>query len=407
VSDSPRINALISSDFCGQQNGSIILTPVDPASSLTYLWQNGKKTPALDSLAAGIYHVTISHAAGCSISATYEVLPGLGFLLSDTLLTPVRCFGEANGGISVAVTGGSTPYQYQWSHDPAATGASQSGLAAGIYRLTMSDAKGCSSEVSVELLQPALLSLSAQMDSTNCQRATANIAATVSGGTDPYTFLWSTGAKTPAVTGLSSGTYTLTLTDANGCSDTRLFTVENKAPLIVQVNASDTVVVKGTTVQLAATLMPPIRLLQSIVWQPSDKVVEKGLFAESTPMYPTLYRIEVTDESGCTATDSVWVKVKNADIYVPTVISLNSTINNSFSIYTTNPSSAHIAWLRVYSRWGELLFERRDFSPNDPSLGWQGDHKGRNVPAGVYVFMAKVVFDDGSIQMIKGDITVF
>lgn len=95
VRDLPKVNSVISPELCDQKNGSIILTPVGPVNNLTYLWQNGEKTATLNNLAAGVYQVTISKADGCSISTSYEVTSNSAeFSLSDTILTPVRCFAQ-------------------------------------------------------------------------------------------------------------------------------------------------------------------------------------------------------------------------------------------------------------------------------------------------------------------------
>lgn len=160
----------------------------------------------------------------CSVQQIFNIQPGGSPQVSDIELTPVRCSGENNGQISVVVSDGLAPYQFDWSTGPGQN--SLSGLTAGNYALTTTDANGCSATAQFTVSEPTPLLLLSTVDSTSCTSNTGNIAAVAQGGTAPYTFIWNSGQNTAGLTGIAPGTYILTVTDAEGCSNSQSFTIE-------------------------------------------------------------------------------------------------------------------------------------------------------------------------------------
>ena len=121
------------------------------------------------------------------------------------------------GAINLTVSGGTSPYTYSWSNG--ATTEDLTGLAAGIYTVTITDANGCTTNLPVTVgTDMSTITVIPVVTNTICTASLGAINITVSGGTSPYTYLWSNGATTEDISGLKSGTYTVTITDANGCS---------------------------------------------------------------------------------------------------------------------------------------------------------------------------------------------
>ena len=134
-------------------------------------------------------------------------------------MTPVDCNGASTGSATVSVTSGTAPYTYAWSNG--GTTATITGLAAGIYNVTVTDANGCSDDCSVLVTEPADLTATCSSTNGDCNNNNEGSASvTAGGGTAPYSYSWSNGETTASISGLAAGTYTATVTDANGCVET-------------------------------------------------------------------------------------------------------------------------------------------------------------------------------------------
>jgi gliding motility-associated-like protein len=207
----------------GVNNGKIVATASGGTSGYTYLWSTAQTTDSLTDQGAGSYTISVTDANGCTVSGTTAILPSGDSIAIDTATSPATC-GSANGSITVSVSGGSGVYQYAWSND--STGASISSLAGDtVYKVTVTDAAGCRDSIAVFLHQSAALiaTVSTQNDSCNEQAGSASIS--INSGDPPYTYQW-----TPAGTDtarLDSGTYSVLITDAAGCSVTKTFTITN------------------------------------------------------------------------------------------------------------------------------------------------------------------------------------
>ncbi|MBO0950121.1 hypothetical protein [Fibrella forsythiae] len=202
----------------GAATGLVSLTTTGGTGTYTYRWSNGSTNQLLAAVAAGAYSVTVADANGCvaQAQATLGQPPALTVSL---LLRPVSCFGGADGGVGQLVQGGTGAYSYRWSN-----GSSTSllaGITAGTYSLTVTDANGCTGTATTTVTQPTALSLTATTQQVSCFGGVNGVInATPSGGTAPYSFSWSDGSSAEDVLGLTAGTYSLTVTDANACSVT-------------------------------------------------------------------------------------------------------------------------------------------------------------------------------------------
>ncbi len=223
----------------GAANGSATISVSGGTGGYSISWNT---TPAqtgttATGLSGGIYTVTIADANGCGRTIQVAIAePTLPLSVAITAQTNISCHGQATGSATVNASGGSGPYAYSWNTMPARNGASQTGLAAGSYTVTVTDAHGCTATQSVVITAPAA-GLSANISaSTNVLCAGgSNGSATVavSGGTVPYSYLWNT---TPpqsgaSATGLSSGTWQVSIVDANQCSTSASVAITQPTPL--------------------------------------------------------------------------------------------------------------------------------------------------------------------------------
>ncbi|WP_188477393.1 SprB repeat-containing protein, partial [Phaeocystidibacter marisrubri] len=224
----------------GGNDGSAYVEYTGGTAPYTVSWSNGSTTDTISNLTAGTYTVTITDANGCISNQSVTITqPASGLSVSAAVVSNVSCFGDATGEASSTVTGGTAPYTYNWSNG--ATTASLTNVVAGTYTVTVMDANGCTDTASVSITQPAsalAVSLASQQNINCFGDSTGSIDVTVAGGTPPYNYSWNTGATAATITNLTAGTYTVTVTDANGCTDTLSVTLTQPASALSSLAAS-------------------------------------------------------------------------------------------------------------------------------------------------------------------------
>ncbi|MBI2966790.1 MAG: T9SS type A sorting domain-containing protein [Bacteroidetes bacterium] len=203
----------------GLNNGSVNLTVTGGSMPYNFSWSNGSFNEDIGNLSPGNYYVTVTDDNGCTLADTAIITepPSLFILPSNT---PANCYGFCTGSGTITASGGTPPYTYSWNNSQTASTAT--GLCAGNYSVTVTDSKGCTLNAFLTVTQPApiLISFVVSDQSVCGGPADGFITASASGGAPSYSFLWNTGETTQALMGVASGTYLLTVTDANGCTQT-------------------------------------------------------------------------------------------------------------------------------------------------------------------------------------------
>ena len=283
----------------GDATGSVTIQKVGGGTGpYTFLWSNGATTQNLTGVPAGTYTLTITDANGCTGTAAATV-PAAVTLVATATRTDVGCGGQATGSIALAVSGGAAPYAYRWSNG--ATTQNLSGLAAGTYTVAVTDANGCTSTAGATILEPAALRLSVTSPRPSCSGgSTGNVGAAVSGGSAPYAYLWSNGATTQNLSGVAAGTYSVTVTDARGCTATGAATVTESTQLTALASKTDATCYdahNGTVTLATSGGTAPFTYL----W--SNGATTQNL----TGLAPGTYTVTVTDANGCTASGGATV----------------------------------------------------------------------------------------------------
>lgn len=210
---------------CGG-NASAQVFATGGTAPFTYLWSNGATGNFIGGLAGGIYTVTVTDVSGCTTVDQVQVQVNSEGIIIDYDIDPISCFGDSDGGIDLAMLVGTPPYSYQWSNG--ATTQDLIGVEAGVYSVLIVDAANCNFITTIELLSPAELLV--DIETTPADSGTNGTAAAfANGGTPPYTYDWSTEAQTVVINGLGTGTYSVIVTDANGCTGMQTTTIGTTA----------------------------------------------------------------------------------------------------------------------------------------------------------------------------------
>ncbi|WP_281239805.1 DUF7507 domain-containing protein [Flavobacterium praedii] len=202
----------------GLSDGQATVTPLGGNGGYTYLWDNDETTAKAVALNAGLHTVTVTDSKGCKTTCEITITQPDVLSCSITQDAPAKCYGDSNGKATVTAIGGNGDYTYLW--DNGETTAQAVGLNAGSHTVTVTDKLGYKTTCNVTIGQPSapLSATAVIVNNNNCVGCSnGSIDITVTGGTTPYTFLWSNGAITEDISNLPNGTYNVEITDKNGC----------------------------------------------------------------------------------------------------------------------------------------------------------------------------------------------
>jgi|GEM_PF-378784 len=207
---------------------------------------------------------------------------------------------------------------------------------------------------------------------------------------------------------LLPGTYILTLQDANGCEWTSESLLVREPPeLLLELGANITVA-QGDSVHLEALINVPFAFLDTLYWNPVMDTAKAGtLYQDFLPLVSNYIDLRIIDTNGCATSDRTLIVVnQERRVYIPNIIKVGSAENDVLTVFGGR-DVAEIELFRVFDRWGDQMFEERNFLPNDVTRGWKGRYKDKEVNPGVFVYTAVVRFIDGERILFKGDVTVF
>ncbi len=322
-------------------NGSASATATGGNGNYSYLWLPGNMTTAsVSNLAPGTYTVQVTDGTSCGSGTVTITNTGMAIAGSST---PANC--QSGGTATVAVTGGSQPYQYLWSPS-GGTSATATGLAAGTYTCTVTDQSGCSIPYTVTVGAASAMQLQLYMTPDSCPSPTGTGFAYVTGGTAPFTYLWSNGDTASYITNIPAGIYSVTVTDANGCTISATDTVTTSPGNVAYSATATSVVYCGDTAMLAVTCNDP---LATYSWVPSSLVANPNaqytyaVIAQTTTFYYTI-------NSVCgSVTDSLTVYVSSANNNVEQIcfVTTDTSVNKNVVIWERF-NSQNVAAYNIY-----------------------------------------------------------
>ena len=333
----------------GTSTGSIDLSVSGGTGPYTYSWSGGQSIEDLSSLAAGNYSVTVTDSKGCSATLPVTISQPAALALTSTK-TDVLCFGTSSGSINLNVTGGTAPYSYSWIGG--ITTQDLSILAAGTYDVTVTDASNCTATASVTITQPAApLALTSTKTDVLCfGSSTGSINLNVSGGAAPYTYSWTGGISTKDLSGLTAGTYDVTVTDSNNCTATTSVGIKQPKALEVSVAKSDILCYGSNTGSIVLNVNGGTAPY-TYRWKSGQTT------KELTGLLPGNYSVIVTDAVNCSS--SADVKISQPEPLKATLTVKNATCSNNDGTISTSISGGikpyKIAWMGSTNLTGTVL----------------------------------------------------
>jgi len=302
--------------------------------------------------------------------------------------------------------------RYEWSTrdgdlvtPPAASVAQVS--AAGTYRLLLRDTvNGCTSvdSVTVAANEESVDGIELTLIPPSCEgRRDGRIQIDgVSGGLEPYVFALDSGVfvNRSGFDRLAAGDYRLSVQDAGGCTLDTLVSLPAPPPFRLELGADRTIAL-GDSVEVEAQIEGTYERLE---WRP--EVPAPGALRQVlSPRRTTVFVLRAFNPQGCVAVDRLTIAVTAPErLFVPSAFTPNGDGNNDRLTIYAGEDVSRINTFLIFDRWGNKVYESRDFLPNDPSLGWDGTFNGAPMDPAVFVFFAEVTFVDGTRGILEGDV---
>ncbi len=294
INEPSQLTALANSitAHCSQSDGSVTVQENGGVGPYSYLWSGGEVTATVNSLSAGNYTVTVTDSHNCTATSitTISNAPSPNLIVNSS--SDALCFGAASGAALITANGGSTPYQFLWSNGNIT--AQNNGLIAGNYTATVTDNAGCTATTSVVIAEPTAIVLNTSSTTATCGSSNGSAEVIASGGTSPYSYNWSSGNVTAIAGNLAAGNYTVTVTDANNCSDQINVIVSNAGGPVIASGPITNVTCFGGTDGDAAVNMVSGSGPFTYSWFPSG-----GNASTATNLSAGTYTVTATDLNGC------------------------------------------------------------------------------------------------------------
>lgn len=398
------------------EGGSVQFTgTADLAGNLQWSWNfaNGnnaaQQNPSQQLYATpGVYKVTMMvNRNGCIDTSTHVLTVNAKPLVNASPKQLVLCFGDS---AVLSASGGGT---YSWSpssglSNDAVSNPRASPQASTKYKVQVTSSKGCVNTDSVSITVAPRIKVQLAANADVCEGSSLQLKAS---GANSYQWisntsgLSNTSIANPVVNTQATATYTVVGFDSYNCfKDTAniLVTVRD----LPTVNAGpDVSIVGGVPYQLNANTSNDV---VSWLWSPANYLSCAACPSPmATPKMQTAYVVKVTNTWGCIAYDTVVLKLQCAvaNVHIPNAFTPGANGKNDI-FYVKGSGVNVIRHLRIYNRWGQLIFERNNIGIDDRSSGWDGKFKGQYVETGTYVYMAEMECITGELFTFKGTVTI-
>jgi len=369
---------------------------------------------------AGSYTLQVINTQSLCVGET-EVMVVLDTVAPVARITPSKDFDCHTNTMQLDGTGSSKgdEFIYAWNSTDGTIAADPTTLFPtisnpGTYTLLItSTMNGCTKEQSLKVEENVPRAAQVEKADPPCPNETGSInIMNVEGGIGPYRYSINGGNSyqdNQAFDRIPAGNYTISIMDNNGCELQDRVNIVAPAEIVLDIDPELAIKLGDSTTIRTYTNIPPNQIAD-VVWTPAIGLsCDDCIQPMAKPLKNQSYNVKVMDVNGCEATATVNFLVDtNPNIYLPNAFSPNNSdgINDRFTVFAKSSSVRLVKTLRVFDRWGNLVFERENFSPNDASLGWDGRFNGQSLGAQVFVYYAEVVMIDDRDLLIRGDVAL-
>jgi hypothetical protein len=380
-----------------------------PPGLAGYNWSSGQQVNAITVTQPGNYTVTATDVFGCTATDDFSFVfsPKPNVSISGN---SILC----DGGSATLTAAGSTG-AFQWSNNTTGSTLIVSPSIPTVYTVTITDANNCTATATQLVEAAEEIVIDWVGTDPSCTIGGVLTLQGISGGQSPFEVSISNGVGSFETDGVLSssefikyndikdGDYTLTVTDALGCTAEADLTLTT--PAFTEFFGDTIEFTRGQQIPLA----PPITIASGDIQWTNASILSCAncLTPIASPIENTLVEYSVQGQGPCQSTGFYYLITaqNDASIYVPNTIALDDERNFGFTIYG-DINLLRIKSLQVYDRWGGKMAVYSNILPNDPSSGWDGRYRNKSVEPGVYVFWAEVELADGSTRVLSGDVTV-
>jgi gliding motility-associated-like protein len=400
--------------FC--QGDSTILI-ANTGTNYTYQWyNNGVAIPGANAnvyiaKTSGTYTIRITNSSNCTTTSNAIVVDVHIVNTNVTISGPLTFCSGGSVTLSAAILQNAT-YQWYYNGAPMLNGYTNTITvnASGIYKVLIADSYGCSSfsnAFTVTVQANPIVLINPKDSIKICEGTSFKLSAKAN---MPCTFQWYlnnvmiAGATDSVYFANQSGIYTVQATSTFGCKGQsnpfKLIVV----PLATIQLPNDTTIFAGDQIEIDAQTSNAI----SILWTPSTYLTCTNCFTTYTrPEVPITYTATVSNELNCLSADTIRINLKCNDhfVFIPNMFSPNADDNNDI-FYPRSGFKAKINFMKIYNRWGQLIFENYNFTTNDSANGWDGTFNNIYSDAGIYSYIIQATCFDGSLLLYNGDVTM-
>lgn len=325
------VNTTITSPACGGSTGAITTTVSGGASPYTYIWNNGSSSSSATGLAPGQYQVQIYDATNCYGAAFINLNPTNGPTVSVGATNNVTCYGGNNGSTSISISGGIAPITVLWSNG--VTTNSISSLQAGVYDVIITDASTCTVNQSIQITQPASITIQPVVFKPTCGNSDGSIALNIIGNPGPFTYTWSAnagGGNTATVGSIPAGQYNVIVGYNGSCTQSLSISVSNLTNIAVNVVSITPSFCGGASGAIDITVVNGV---PAYTYSWSNGATTEDI----SPVLPGNYVVTVTDASNCQASANIFVPSNIFD-YQPEIcmVSVDTTNNTNYVVWQKN-----------------------------------------------------------------------
>lgn len=290
-----NVNVTANDANCGASNGNASASVSGGNAPYNYNWSSGSTTNFANGLQAGNYSLTVTDNAGCQVTDTFSIINNGAPGNLNMSMIPVSCFAGNDGAATANMNGGQQPYTYLWS--TGSTNTTITGLAEGMYSVTVTTANGCTSMSSIYVSAPATpLSATVTQNNISCYGFTDGSASVnVTGGSGPYFYNWNTGSGNNSITNVGAGNYSVQIMDSEGCTLSSNVTLTQPPVLVIGVTDLQNITCNGYNNGSVSVMSSGGSSPYNYIWNTS---------ATSTTinnLTAGFYTVSVTDNNGCQA----------------------------------------------------------------------------------------------------------